>query len=77
MARWIRTRQRSAVPGSPRSSTGQRAHWDAVPGARRADALAAGAERLEAARDSDGTFTLTQQVRLTVGVRPVVSPRGT
>ncbi|HEX5333230.1 MAG TPA: methyltransferase domain-containing protein [Cellulomonas sp.] len=58
-------------------SHGQRTHWDAVPGERHADVLAAGAERLEAARDSDGTFTLTQQVRLTVGVRPVVSPRWT
>ncbi|PVU83945.1 SAM-dependent methyltransferase [Cellulomonas sp. WB94] len=58
-------------------SHGQRTHWEAVPGERRDEVLAAAAERLEAARDRTGTFTLTQQVRLTVGVRPVVSPRGT
>jgi hypothetical protein len=51
-------------------SHGQRTHWDAVPEEHRGDVLAAGAERLEAARDSTGGFTLTQQVRLTVGIRP-------
>lgn len=61
-------------------SHGQRTHWDAVPEDRRDDVLAAGAERLEAARDSTGGFTLTQQVRLTVGIRPpdshpVAAPR--
>jgi ubiquinone/menaquinone biosynthesis C-methylase UbiE len=58
------------------SSHGQRAHWDAVPQERRGEVLAAGAERLEAARDSNGGFTLTQQVRLTVGVRPPAVDRG-
>jgi hypothetical protein len=51
-------------------SHGQRTHWDAVPQDRRRDVLAAAAGRLEAARDSQGKFTLTQQVRLTVGIRP-------
>ena len=51
-------------------SHGQRTHLDAVPEEHRGDVLAAGAERLEAARDSTGGFTLTQQVRLTVGIRP-------
>ncbi|CAN5336318.1 hypothetical protein BH11ACT1_BH11ACT1_17090 [soil metagenome] len=58
-------------------SHGQRTHWEAVPVERRDEVLAAAAERLESARDRTGTFTLTQEVRLTVGVRPVVSPRGT
>jgi ubiquinone/menaquinone biosynthesis C-methylase UbiE len=57
-------------------SHGQRTHWDAVPEERRGDVLAAGAERLEAARDSTGGFTLTQQVRLTVGIRPPDSHPG-
>ena len=51
-------------------SHGQRAYWDAVPQEHRGEVLAAGSERLEAARDSYGGFTLTQQVRITVGVRP-------
>jgi len=51
-------------------SHGQRTHWDAVPEDRRDDVLAAGAKRLEAARDSTGSFALTQRVRLTVGIRP-------
>jgi len=58
-------------------SHGQRTHWEAVPVERRDEVLAAAAERLESARDRRGTFTLTQQVRLTVGVRPLVSPRVT
>lgn len=57
-------------------SHGQRTHWDAVPEDRRRDVLVAAAERLAAARDSRGTFTLTQQVRLTVGTRPWASDPG-
>lgn len=50
------------------TSHGQRGMWDAV-GDAAAEVLAAGAERLQAARDGAG-FTLTQDVRLTVGLRP-------
>ena len=50
-------------------SHGQRTHWDAVPADRRADVLAAAAERLAATRDRAGRCTLTQQVRFTVGAR--------
>jgi ubiquinone/menaquinone biosynthesis C-methylase UbiE len=57
-------------------SHGQRTHWDAVPHECRVDVLAAGAERLEAARDSTGGFTLTQHVRLTVGSRPTAPHTG-
>jgi ubiquinone/menaquinone biosynthesis C-methylase UbiE len=57
-------------------SHGQRTHWDAVPHEHLADVLAAAAERLEAARDSTGTFTLTQQVRFTVGSRPAAAHPG-
>ena len=51
-------------------SHGQRTHWDAVPPERHAEVLGAAAERLNAALDSTGGFTLTQDVRFTVGTRP-------
>ncbi|MBB5642271.1 class I SAM-dependent methyltransferase [Cryobacterium roopkundense] len=54
-------------------SHGQRSHWLAVPEPARADVLALAAERLEAARDPLGGFTLTQRVRFTVGTRPALS----
>ncbi len=50
------------------TSHGQRGMWDAV-GDAAAEVLAAAAERLQAARDGAG-FTLAQDVRLTVGLRP-------
>ncbi|MGV8976734.1 MAG: class I SAM-dependent methyltransferase [Cellulomonas sp.] len=52
-------------------SHGQRTHWEAVPQEHRGAVLAAAAERLEAARDGAGAFTLAQDVRLTVGFRRV------
>lgn len=51
-------------------SHGQRTHWDAVPADRRDDVLASAAQRLAVARDDAGRFTLGQDVRLTVAVRP-------
>lgn len=51
-------------------SHGQRMLWESVPPESRAGVLAAAAERLEAARAPGGGFTLTQQVRYTVGGRP-------
>lgn len=51
-------------------SHGQRTHWEAVPEQHRADVLHTAAERLQAAQDPDGGFTLTQRVRYTVGGRP-------
>jgi SAM-dependent methyltransferase len=50
-------------------SHGQRIHWEAVPEDRRGEVLAAAAERLGSATDSTGGFTLTQQVRYTIGRR--------
>ncbi|MGV8964785.1 MAG: class I SAM-dependent methyltransferase [Cellulomonas sp.] len=50
-------------------SHGQRMFWEAVPAERRAEVLADAGDRLEAARDDDG-FTLTQQVRYTMGTTP-------
>jgi hypothetical protein len=52
-------------------SHGQRTHWEAVPEQDRADVLAGAARRLQAAEDPDGGFTLTQQVRYTLGERPL------
>lgn len=51
-------------------SHGQRTHWDAVPEEHRADVLEAADAVLATARDADGTVTLTQSVRYTLGVRP-------
>ena len=50
-------------------SHGQRTHWEAVPEEARDGVLAAAARTLEAARDADGTITLTQEVRYTFGRR--------
>lgn len=50
-------------------SHGQRAMWEVVPLDRRDEVKAAAAERLEAARDDAGGFTLNQQVRYTLGRR--------
>ncbi|RYV49813.1 class I SAM-dependent methyltransferase [Pengzhenrongella frigida] len=55
-------------------SHGQRSHWDAVPEERRAGVLAAAAERLDGTLEHDGGFTLTQQVRFTIGRRPEDPP---
>jgi ubiquinone/menaquinone biosynthesis C-methylase UbiE len=52
-------------------SHGQRTHWEAVPERDRADVLADAARRLQAAEDPAGGFTLTQQVRYTLGERPL------
>jgi len=52
-------------------SHGQRSHWLAVPEPDRAAVLALAAERLEAARDPRGGVTLEQNVRFTLGRRPV------
>lgn len=52
-------------------SHGQRSHWLAVPEPERAAVLALAAERLEAARDPRGGFTLEQNVRFTLGRRPL------
>ncbi len=52
------------------SSHGQHAMWSAVPEDRIKDVLATAAERLEQCRDSNGTITLSQEVRYTLGVSP-------
>lgn len=52
-------------------SHGQLSHWLAVPEPNRAEVLAQAAERLKAARDPRGGFTLEQQVRFTQGRRPL------
>ncbi|WP_394769240.1 class I SAM-dependent methyltransferase [Lacisediminihabitans sp.] len=51
-------------------SHGQRTHWEAVPEERRAEVLEEAAERLSTAPADVGGFTLSQQVRYTIGVRP-------
>lgn len=51
-------------------SHGQRMLWESVPPQSRADVLAAATQRLEAALAPGGGFTLTQQVRYTLGSRP-------
>lgn len=51
-------------------SHGQRAMWESVPESDREMVMGAATERLHAARGPDGRITLTQQVRLTLGVRP-------
>ncbi len=50
-------------------SHGQRAMWDAVPAAEQASVLAAVGQILEHARRPDGTFGLSQVVRLTYAER--------
>jgi len=50
-------------------SHGQRAMWDAVPEAEHAAVTARVAEILEGARSADGTFGLSQAVRLTYAER--------
>ncbi|MEC5153530.1 ubiquinone/menaquinone biosynthesis C-methylase UbiE [Cryobacterium sp. CAN_C3] len=52
-------------------SHGQLSHWLAVPEPDRDAVLALAAERLEAARDPRGGFTLEQRVRFTTGRRPL------
>jgi ubiquinone/menaquinone biosynthesis C-methylase UbiE len=52
-------------------SHGQRTHWEAVPERHRAEVLDTAAERLQAAGDPDGGFTLTQEIPYTVGGRPL------
>jgi ubiquinone/menaquinone biosynthesis C-methylase UbiE len=51
-------------------SHGQRTHWEAVPEEKRAEVLAEAAERMSTAPSDGGGFTLSQQVRYTIGVRP-------
>jgi trans-aconitate methyltransferase len=51
-------------------STGQRRAWDAVPEGERAAVRARCVERLEGARQPDGSYRTSQQVRVTTGVRP-------
>jgi ubiquinone/menaquinone biosynthesis C-methylase UbiE len=51
-------------------SHGQRTHWDAVPEERHAEVLEDAAGRLRATLEPDGGFTLTQQIRYTIGSRP-------
>ena len=53
-------------------SHGQRAMWDAVPEADHAAVLAKVAELLDGARRPDGTFGLSQRVRLTYAERDAV-----
>jgi ubiquinone/menaquinone biosynthesis C-methylase UbiE len=52
-------------------SHGQRAMWEAVPKDRHAQLRAEVAGILERARDDSGTITLRQQVRYTLGRRPL------
>lgn len=52
-------------------SHGQRSHWLAVPEPDRAAVLALAGERIEAARDPRGGFTLVQNVRVTLARRPL------
>jgi ubiquinone/menaquinone biosynthesis C-methylase UbiE/cold shock CspA family protein len=51
-------------------SHGQRTHWDAVPDDRRDEVLEAADAVLASARAADGSVTLTQGVRYTLGRRP-------
>jgi len=53
-------------------SHGQRAMWDAVPEADHATVLAKVAALLDGARNPDGTFGLSQRVRLTYAERDAV-----
>jgi ubiquinone/menaquinone biosynthesis C-methylase UbiE len=58
-------------------SHGQRAMWDAVPAGEQDAVMAEAAARLAAAHGPDGRYTLTQQVRLTLGTAPpVAAPAG-
>ena len=52
-------------------STGQRSMWALVPEDQRPAVLAAAEERLQPAAVADGGFVLHQQVRYTLGVRPL------
>ncbi len=51
-------------------STGQRAMWARIPADQRAEVRAEAERRLHAARAADGSITVGQQVRYTIGHRP-------
>jgi hypothetical protein len=52
-------------------STGQRSMWALVPADQRSAVLATAEERLRPAATADGGFVLHQQVRYTLGKRPL------
>ncbi len=51
-------------------SHGQRAMWNAVPPEHQAEVMEQARERLEACRTDDGSLVITQQIRVTTGIRP-------
>jgi ubiquinone/menaquinone biosynthesis C-methylase UbiE len=51
-------------------SHGQRAMWNAVPPEHQAEVMEHAGERLEACRTDDDSLVITQQIRVTTGIRP-------